>query len=227
MEQVGFIGSFDKKDLLLNVAKVLSFANKKVLIVDATSFQRLRYVVPRINNAQGNTYVSEYLDVDVALGFMNLNGIMQYLGQNVNYDFVLIDTDNIQTFNSFMIPTLAKNFFVTSYDEYELQRGLEVFRLLQRPLEVYKVIYTADISTKEDEYLNHLLEGCKVSWKRERILFADNPQDSKATLNNQLVRLLTLKNYSVSYKDSLEYLITLIAADQVNQSEIGRIIKRI
>ena len=79
MEQIGFIGSYDKKDLLLNIAKVLSNLNKNILIVDATSFQRLRYIVPRINNAQGNTYVSEYLDVDVALGFMNLNGIMQYL----------------------------------------------------------------------------------------------------------------------------------------------------
>ena len=148
MEQIGFIGSYDKKDLLLNVAKVLSNLNKSVLIVDATSFQRLRYVVPRISNAQGNTYVSEYLDIDVALGFMNFNGIMQYLGHNLNYDFIFIDTDNIQTLNSFMVPALAKNFFVTSYDEYELQRGLEVFRLMQRPMEIYKVIYLSINSNK-------------------------------------------------------------------------------
>ncbi len=227
MEQIGFIGSYDKKDLLLNVAKVLSNLNKSTLIVDATTFQRLRYVVPRISNAQGNTYVSEYLDIDVALGFMNLNGIMQYLGHNLNYDFILIDTDNIQTLNSFMVPTLAKNFFVTSYDEYELQRGLEVFRMMQRPMEIYKVIYSADISTKEDEYLNHLLENCNISWKNEKIQFADTTQDKKATLENQLVRQISLKKHSSIYKDSLEYLVSIIAGDQMSQIEIKKVIKRI
>lgn len=227
MEQIGFIGSYDKKDLLLNVAKILSNLNKNVLIVDATSFQRLRYIVPRISNAQGNTYVSEYLDIDVALGFMNLNGIMQYLGHNLDYDFILIDTDNIQTLNSFMIPTLAKNFFVTSYDEYELQRGLEVFRMMQRPMEIYKVIYSADISVKEDAYLNHLLENCNVSWKNEKVQFADTTQDKKAALENQLVRQISLRRYSSLYKDSMEYLISLIAGEQVNQDDIRRVIKKI
>lgn len=47
MEQIGFVGVNDKKDLLLNVAKVISKLNKSVLIVDSTIMQRLRYVVPK------------------------------------------------------------------------------------------------------------------------------------------------------------------------------------
>lgn len=226
MEQIGFIGAYDKKDLLLNIGKVLSYFNKTTLIVDSTTTQRLRYVVPRISNAQGNTYVSEYLGIDVALGFMNLNGIMQYLGHGLNYDYVLIDTDNIQTLNSFMLPAIPKNFFVTSYDEYELQRGIEIFRFLQRPMEIYKLIYSSNISANEDAYLNRLVEGLNVTWKSEKILFADTTSDKKATLLNQLTKQISLKGYSSTYKDSLEYLISIMVENQINQDDIRRIIKK-
>ncbi len=226
MEQIGFIGSYDKKDLLLNIAKVLTNLNKKVLIVDATTFQRLRYVVPKIEGNQTNAYVSEYLDIDVAVGFINLNGIMQYLGQNLDYDYVLIDTDNIQTLNSFMLPALAKNFFVTSYDEYELQRGLEVFSFLQRPMEIYKVIYSSNITNSEDAYLNNLLQKCNISWKNEKINFADTIDDRIAVLANQLFKQLTLKRFTSTYKDSLEYLISLMVGEQINQIEIRKTIRK-
>lgn len=226
MEQIGFIGAFDKKDLLLNVARVLTKLGKKILIVDATTMQRLRYVVPKIPNAQGNIYVSEYIEIDVALGFMNFNGIMQYLGHGLNYDIAIIDTDNIQTLNSFMLPNLAKNFFVTSYDEYELQRGLEIFRFLQKPMEIYKVIYSANITDSEDKYLNHLVEGSNVRWKKEKVVFADTINDRKATLENQLTKDIVFKRYTGTYKDSLEYLILLMAGENINQSDITRVIKK-
>ena len=67
MEQIGFIGVNDKKDLLLNIAKTVTKLNKTVLIVDATMMQRLRYIVPRISSTP--TYVSEYDGVDVAVRF--------------------------------------------------------------------------------------------------------------------------------------------------------------
>lgn len=65
MEQIGFIGVNDKKDLLLNIAKTITKLNKTVLIVDATMMQRLRYIVPKISSTP--TYVSEYDGVDVAV----------------------------------------------------------------------------------------------------------------------------------------------------------------
>ena len=129
MELIAFVGTFDKKDLLLNIAKTLTECGSKVLIVDATLMQRLKYIVPKISN-NSITYISEYLGIDVALGFINLNGIMQYLGNNnsLPYDFVLIDTDNIQTMNSFMISRIQKIFVVTSYEQYELKRTIELLK---------------------------------------------------------------------------------------------------
>ncbi len=225
MEQIGFIGAYDKKDLLINIAKVLSNFNKKVLVVDATMIQRLRYVVPRTNNGANNTFISDYLGVDVALGFMNLNGIAQYLGQNLNYDYLLIDTDNIQTLNSFMLPALQKNFFLTSYDEYELFKGLEIFKFLQRPIEMYKVIYSANITNKEDAYLDYLIKDTNVTWKKERIIFADTINDRKAILENQITKEITFRKFTSTYRDSLEFIVSLIAGDNIAQSDIKRIIK--
>ncbi len=225
MEQVGFIGAYDKKDLLINIAKVLTNLNKKVLIVDATMMQRFRYIVPRIANAKNNIYISDYLGVDVALGFMNFNGIMQYLGQELNYDYALIDTDNIQTLNSFMLPKITKNFFVTSYDEYELQRGLEIFKFLMQPMQVYKVIYSANINNKEESYLNHLVEGTNITWKKEKIEFADTVNDRKAILDDQISKEVNLKKFSGTYKDSLEYLISLMVGEYIEQSQVRKTIK--
>lgn len=226
MEQIGFIGVYDKKDLLLNVAKLITKLNKSVLVVDATIMQRLRYIIPKISSTP--TYVSEYDGIDVAVGFMNLNGIASYLGnRTLNYDYVLIDTDNPQTFNSFLVQNSKINFFVTSYDEFELQRSLEILATLKNTITLTKVIVSSDINNKHDEYLNHLLENFAVTWSESKIEFIDTDFDRGITLANQLMKQVSIKNYSTTYKDGLEYFTSLILDGVVNQSEIRKLIKKI
>ena len=98
MRKIGFIGAYDKTDLIINVAKILTTTKKKVLIVDATILQKSRYIVPVINPTK--MYVTEYEDIDVAIGFSNFDDIKKYLGtpeeQELGYDIVFVDTDNIQ-----------------------------------------------------------------------------------------------------------------------------------
>ena len=45
MRKIGFIGAYDKTDLIINVAKILTATKKKVLIVDATNLKKSRYIV--------------------------------------------------------------------------------------------------------------------------------------------------------------------------------------
>ena len=40
MKKIGFIGAYDKTDVILSVAKVLTMAGKKVLIMDNTIIQK-------------------------------------------------------------------------------------------------------------------------------------------------------------------------------------------
>lgn len=225
MEQIGFIGVNDKKDLLLNVAKIITKLNRSVLVVDATIMQRLRYLIPKVSSTP--TYVSEYDGIDIAVGFMNLMQISTYLSTpNLNYDYVLIDTDNPQTFNSFMVPNSKKVFFCTSYDEFELQRSIEILATLKAEINLTKVIISSDINNKHNEYLNHILENYPVKWSEEVVEIPDTDADRNATLANQLIKQVNVKDYSSIYKDGLEYLISLILEGVISQSDIRRIIRK-
>ena len=43
MKKIGFIGAYDKTDLILYVAKILTTLKKKVLVIDTTINQKARY----------------------------------------------------------------------------------------------------------------------------------------------------------------------------------------
>ena len=77
MKKIGFIGAYDKTDLIIYIAKILTVLNQKVLVIDATINQKARYVVPVINPT--TEYVTEYEDIDIAVGFQNVEGIKSYL----------------------------------------------------------------------------------------------------------------------------------------------------
>ena len=128
MKKIGFIGAYDKTDLILYVAKILTVLGKKVLVIDSTINQKARYIVPVINPTL--RYVTEFEEIDIAVGFENIQDIKKYLGlsenQDMEYDITLIDTDDIEGFNSFGLEEAEKNYFVTSFDNYSLKKGLEV-----------------------------------------------------------------------------------------------------
>lgn len=228
MEQIGFIGFYDKKDILLNIGKIYSCIGKRTLVVDATMMQRMRYIVPNVSANHSITYVSEYEGTDVAVGFMNLGQIAQYLGTNqLNYDFIIIDSDNIQTMYSFMIPSMKKIFYVTSYDKFEVEKSKELFENFNRPLQLTKVIISSNLNANEDKYLVHTLENNLIKFDRKvEVLFEDTDRNRAATLQSQLVQNISFKNYTSTYKDSLEYLAALIAEDMISQSEIKSVIKK-
>lgn len=77
MKKIGFIGAYDKTDLILYVAKAIAEAGKSVLVIDATVLQKARYIVPCI--APSKYYITEYEKIDVAVGFNNLDEIKKYL----------------------------------------------------------------------------------------------------------------------------------------------------
>lgn len=228
MEQIGFIGSYDKKDILLNIGKILASLDKKVLIVDATLLQRMKYIIPNVSNNNSPTYVSEYQGIDVAVGFMNFAGIAQFLNTpQLPYDYIFVDSDNPQTMNSFMIPRYKKIFFVTSYDQYEIGRIMDVLRFFNQQMTVTRVVFSANNTTEEKQYLDHLIEQTPVTFGEQEVGFADTTEDHKATLENQLMKEIKLKRYSNSYKDSLEYITALATEGSVNQGDIKRIIKKL
>lgn len=226
MKRIGFIGAYDKTDLILYVAKILTVLKKKVLIIDSTINQKARYVVPAINPTM--KYVTDFEDIDIAVGFSDIEDMKNYLGiaeqQELEYDIVLIDTDNIQGFNNFELETAQKNYFITSFDNYSLKKGLEVLSGLQEVVSLTKVLFSREMLKEEDDYLNFLSLGYKVVWNEYRIYFPIENGDLSVIYENQRVGKIKFKKLSIQYKDGLAYLAQEIL-DGVSESNVRKTIK--
>jgi len=228
LKQVGFIGSYDKKDILLYISKVLTNCGIKVLIVYATIAQRMRYIIQNTSSNNSMTFVSEYLGIDIAVGFMNLGQVAAYFKTNsLPYDLVLVDSDNIQTVASFMIPAMKNIFLFTSYDQAEINKIVETLKYINKPINVTEVIMSADLSSSQEKALLHKLKETGAIVEKHKVQFADTNIDRKAILQNQLVREIRMKNHTSTFKDSLEYVTSLVSDELVQQSEIKKEIKKI
>lgn len=228
MKKIGFIGAYDKTDLILYVAKILTTLQKKVLLVDATTNQKARYVIPVINPT--TMYVTEYEEIDIAVGFSNFNDIRKYLGipeeQELEYDIALIDTDNIEGVDNFGLQDAQKNYFVTSFDAYSLKKGLEALIDLKSAMSLTKILYSKDMLKEEDDYLNFLSLGYKIIWNENRIYFPIENGDLSVIYENQRVAKIKFRKLSIQYKDGLAYLAEEILGD-TSESAVRRAIKTI
>ena len=228
MKKVGFIGAYDKTDLIIYVAKILTALNKSVLIVDATTTQKSRYVVPAINPTV--KYVTEYEEIDIAVGFSGIEDIKEYLGvsemQKLEYDIVLIDTDTQEGFENYNLQESDKNYFVTSFDIYSLKKGLEIISNLTNPIKLTKILFSKDMIKEEDDYLNYLSLGKKVIWEDYKIYFPMENGDLSVIYENQRVAKIKFKKLSIQYKDGLAYIAEEILGD-ISDMHVRRIIKNI
>ncbi len=228
MKRIGFIGAYDKTDMIVYVGKILTVLKQKVLIVDSTLNQKAKYIVPVINPTV--TYVTEYEEMDVAVGFDNLESIKQYLGvpegKELEYDYILIDVDNINKFNSFDLQSAEKNYFVTSFDVYSLKKGLEVLVELKDSISLTKVIFSKELLKEDDDYLNYLSLGYKVVWNEYRLYFPMDMSDFSAIAENQRLAKIKFRKLSVAYKEGLIFLVDDIAKE-MSENNIRRAVKTI
>lgn len=228
MVKIGFIGSYDKTDSIIYVAKILTMLGKKVLVIDTTVDQKARYVVPVINPTR--CYVTEFEEIDIAVGFKEMQGIRQYLGlqdtENMEYDIILIDADKTESIIEFDLKNADKNYFVTSFDLYSLKKGLEVLNTLPEPLEMTKMLFSKDMLKEEDEYLNFLSKDSKVKWSDYKIYFPITIEDLNVIAENQRVEKIKFKKLSDAYKSSLQFVTEEIAKD-ISANEVRKAIKNI
>lgn len=228
MKKIGFIGVFDKTDLIIYISRVLVEMGNKVLVIDSTVNQKAKYIVPTINPT--TSYVTEYEGIDVSVGFKNYDSIKSYLGMPnsaaLAYDYIFIDMDDPNLLDSFEINTADKNYFVTSPDLFSLKKGLEILSGIRQPMELTKIFFSNKMSEAENEYLNFLSLGYKINWNPEKIYFPMLTSDQDIIMENQRLSKIKFKGLSSEYKQSLIYLIQKID-DNKNTSEIKRIFKKL
>lgn len=228
MKNVCFIGAYDKLDLILYISKIIKNLKKKVLIIDATTLQKARYIVPAINPTK--SYMTSYEDIDIAIGFESYEDIEKYIGltegQKMHYDYALVNVDDANLFKNFNNQDTIKNYFVTNLDLYSIRKGLEVIKQIEKPIKITKLIFSREINEEDDYYLDYLALGYKIIWEDEKINFPYNTEDLEVMMENQKVFKIKTKGLSQQYKEDLEYIITDIIPD-INLVNLRRIMKNI
>ena len=228
MKNIGFIGAFDKLDLLLYISKILNIMKKKVIIIDTTLEQKSKYIVPVINPTK--SYITRFENIDIAIGFQNYLEIERYIGQTENkkmsYDYALVSIDAIEGFENFHNQNTIKNYFVTSFELYSIRKGLEAISKIKQPIELTKIVFSTEINQEDDYYLEYIALGYKIKWNENIINFPYETKDLEVMIENQKMNRIRIKNLSQSYKDSLEYLITDIIPD-INVTNLRKTMRNI
>lgn len=219
MRTIGFIGAYDKTDLIIYIAKLLVEMQRKVLMIDATTLQKSRYTVPNISPSK--TYITEFEGIDIAVGFNDYDSIKYYMGipshAVFDYDYILIDVDSPEAFQEFGLKTATKNYFITGCDPYSLKRGLEILSGVDEPIPLKQVVFSMKNSNAEEKYLDYVFLGSKVIWNSEKIYFPFEKGDQTTIIENQRVAKIKFKKLTRNYKDGLMY----VAQDLIDPSEAG------
>lgn len=226
MKKIGFIGAYDKTDVILSIAKVLTMAGKKILVMDNTITQKCKYIVPVINPTK--TYVTTYEDIDVAVGFESFENLKQYIGLEENedfeYDYVIVDVDSFEGITKFGLQGADKVYFVTSFDMYSLKKGVEIVSQLGIPTKMTRIFYSKDMLKEEEEYFDFLMLGTKAIWNEEKLYFLLENGDLPAIMENQRIPAIKFKNLSNEYKSNIIFLVNDVDSE-IGNKEIKNIIK--
>ncbi len=238
MKKIGLIGAYDKANFITYVAKILKLLNYKVLVVDTSSIQKIKYIIPAINPTK--SYITSFEEIDFAVGFESWDEIERYLGirfyasngdkaeiESTNwntYDYVLIDIDSTEKLESFEVESNDKNYFVTGFDMFSLRKGMDIFKNVNIPMNLTRIEFTYEASKEDEEYLNYISLEYKVNWNSFTMYFQIFGEDNKVFEENQRLEKIRFKKLSINYKESLAYVVQDICKEQ-NISKIKKTMK--
>lgn len=225
MKKVGFIGACDKTNLIVYVAKLLEIVGKRVIVVDTTKLQKMKYLVPSISPTK--SYVTDFADVDFAVGFSSMNDLTEYLEieeDDLPYDYMLLDIDHDKMVENFEIENTKINYFVTSFDMYSLQRGVEILKNFMEPMNLSKILCDYHIDKEDEEYLNYLSMDTKIGWNELSIYMPVTGYDKQIIEENQRLYRIRMKKLSQQYLEGIIYIVQDIIQD-LNINKIKKMIK--
>ena len=197
-----------------------------MLVVDTTIMQKTKYVVPSISPTK--TYITDFDNVDYAVGFESTEELVRYLGVNnidsIDYDYMLIDIDKEQMVENFEIEATDKNFFVTTFDMYSLKRGTEILKGLSINLNLSKILMNYNIKKEDEEYLDYLSVDTKVIWDEFSIFVPILDENQKEIEDNQRIHKARIRRLIPEYQEGIVYIVQNIIKD-ISTNKIRKIIK--
>lgn len=229
MKTVGFIGAYDKTDLILYISKILTSMGKKVLMIDTTTMQKAKYTIPSM--LPSKSYVTEFEGIDVAVGIYSYESIKRYFGipeqEPLKYDYILIDVDSIDSMESFDIKNANQNYFVSGFDTFSIRKGLEIIKDIFEPIKLKKIFFSKNITKEEDDYFNYLALGSKAIWDDEQIYFPFESGDQTFIIENQMASKIKFKKFTELYKESLIYIVEELMDNKQEEALVRKTFKQL
>ena len=229
MKKIGFIGGADKSNLIVCIAKILDDLNKRVLVIDTTLLQKMKYIVPAINPTK--SYITDFENIDYAIGFNNIQNIMEYLGikdtpeeEILPYDYILIDIDNAMAIENFELEDTKDNFFVTTFDMYSIQKSVEILRNLPFTMNLSKILLNYNMKKDDEQYLAYLAMDTKAIWNDFSIYMPILDENEQIIQENQRVYRTRIKKLIPEYQEGLAYIVQNIVKEY-NANKIKKMIR--
>ncbi len=233
MQVIGLVGYMDKYDFAINLARTINIMDKSVLVVDATLDQKLKYVVPALDNI-GRSYVTQYNNIDFAVGFNSMHDVENYMieqGININlYDHILIDIDSPKGYELFRTRGMDKVYFFIDTSVLSIAKNKEMVKAIrvynqQEEVQLTKVWFKAYLSRSSENYFETQIDEYNVKWIEPEYEIPNDDRDRIENIDSQLSGLIDIKKHSKPYISTIAD-ITAEIVDDVTSKDVANKIKR-
>lgn len=209
-----FTGISDKHEFLLYLSKILSSANKKVLLADATTSGKYGYCIGSI---ESKLRLTRFCGFDVAAGFKDdhqLNKeIFELGGLSGVYDYLLLDINGLHCGCNDAWYTADAIVWITTFDRYDIEQSKRWFQHLfqkwpdLKGMKIKPVYIQAVDSYLSHEYMMSLMDSLPITWEEEPIIVPWNEADIALQLENTHAHYLKMQSITRAYKRALVSLI--------------------
>lgn len=234
MKIIGLIGYVDKYDFAINLAKSLNSMDKSVLVVDATKENKLKYVIPAIDNI-GNSYVTQYNNIDFAVGFDSMYDVENYMcEQSINiglYDYIIVDIDSPKTYEFFRTRGIDKTYFFIHTDVLAVAKNKEIIKAIkvynpdENSINMTKIIFKDYISRTAENYFEKQIEAYNIKWNENSYEIFMDEKDKVINTDSQFSGEIDLKKHTPAYLNVICE-ITSSILENVTSKDVLKKIKR-
>ena len=232
MQSIGMYGYVDKYDFVIATAKTLEIKGRSVLVIDATSDEKYKYIIPSIDKSQ--SYLTQYADIDFAIGFNSYEELMNYLNEKgidiQRYSYVLLDVENYEGYRKFRNFEVNKSYMFIDTNVVSVARNEELIRVMraenpEKELVFSKILYRAYMSRAANNYLEEKIGNYAVRWTDEIYEISMDEQDVMVNIDSQYSGLIDIKKHTKTYVMYLCEYISRMLGD-VTAKEVLKEIKR-
>lgn len=225
MKVIGFIGYVDKTDFIIAVSKMLTICNKRVLIFDATTEQRLKYIMPSIENIM-QPHITNFDGLYGAVNFKTLENLEKYTAErNIKideYDYMIVDVDTPQSYQEFIKRGYDELYFFFEHSpvciakNLELMKGIFDYKLPEQEIKMSKVIYKLYLTRASEVFYESKFNDYDVKWESEPIEIPEDLGDRVASIENSFANVIEFKKFSSAFKNTaMEFAAKLLGEGQI------------